>query len=76
MNFEVGIILPRGTPARSGVMHSMSSMPRALSQAAASFQVLTPRVELMSGGMLAFFDAAPLGLSIFFFGGMSHRFGC
>jgi hypothetical protein len=26
VNFFDGIILPRGTPARSGVMHSISSM--------------------------------------------------
>nr|WP_277569154.1 hypothetical protein [Mesorhizobium ciceri] len=38
-----GIILPRATPAWSGVMHSISSMPRHASQAPTSFQFFTPR---------------------------------
>ena len=43
VNFLDGIILPRATPAWSGVMHSMSSMPRHSSQSPTSFQFLTPR---------------------------------
>ncbi len=43
VNFFDGIILPRATPAWSGVMHSMSSIPRQSSQAVASFQLRTPR---------------------------------
>ena len=73
MNFDDGIILPRGTPARSGVMHSISSMPRALSQLAASFQLETPRFDPGSGGMLVFLEVTLRGLFIGFFGGMSHR---
>ena len=37
VNFFDGIILPRATPAWSGVMHSMSSMPRHSSQGADFF---------------------------------------
>ena len=55
VNFEVGIILPRGTPARSGVMHSISSMPRAFSQRAASFQSATPRAEAGEESTVGFF---------------------
>jgi len=51
VNFDDGIILPRGTPARSGVMHSTSSMPRARSQATASCQSRTPRNEVRTGGV-------------------------
>ncbi len=43
VNFFDGIILPRATPAWSGVMHSMSSMPRHSSQSPTSFQFFTPR---------------------------------
>lgn len=39
------IILPRATPAWSGTTHSMSSMPRALSQSRASSSDLTPRTS-------------------------------
>ena len=44
-NLLDGIILPRTTPAKSGVMHSTSSMPRERSHNAASSIVATPRVE-------------------------------
>lgn len=73
VNFDDGIILPRATPARSGVMHSMSSMPRALSQVAASFQFETPRFDPGSGGMAAFLEGAFWDLIMDFFAGMSHR---
>ena len=53
VNFFDGIILPRATPAWSGVMHSMSSMPRHSSQAATSFQCLTPRWVLTKAGRRA-----------------------
>ena len=43
VNFFDGIILPRATPAWSGVMHSMSSIPRHSSQSPTSFQFFTPR---------------------------------
>ena len=67
------IILPRGTPARSGVMHSISSMPRARSQVAASFQFETPRFDPGSGGITAFLEGAFWDLIMDFFAGMSHR---
>jgi len=51
VNFEEGIILPRGTPARSGVMHSISSMPRHFSHSLASFQFSTPRLRSMKAGL-------------------------
>src|SRR5690348_9235255 len=51
VNFFVGIILPRATPAWSGVMHSMSSMPRHSSQPRASFQLRTPRSFLTKAGL-------------------------
>ncbi|WP_327212353.1 hypothetical protein U8Q06_04065 [Rhizobium beringeri] len=74
VNFELGIILPRATPARSGVMHSMSSMPLSLSHRAASFQFATPRRDPGSGGI--FFEAGTFlaGFSVVFFGDMTHRF--
>ena len=43
VNFFDGIILPRATPAWSGVMHSMSSMPRHSSHSLTCFQSFTPR---------------------------------
>jgi hypothetical protein len=74
VNFELGIILPRGTPARSGVMHSISSMPRARKNCAASFQDATPRRDPGSGG--DFFEEGTFlaGFSVVFFGDMTHRF--
>src|SRR6478735_2592809 len=74
VNLELGIILPRGTPARSGVMHSISSIPRALKNCAASFQFATPRRDPGSGGV--FFEAGTFlaGFSVVFFGDMTHRF--
>ena len=53
VNFFDGIILPRAMPAWSGVMHSMSSMPRHSSQALTSFQFLTPRRFLTKAGVRA-----------------------
>jgi hypothetical protein len=44
VNFDDGIILPRATPAKSGVMHSMSSIPRTLSHSLAWVQFSTPRL--------------------------------
>src|ERR1700754_2354867 len=73
VNFEVGIILPRGTPARSGVMHSMSSIPRARSHCAASFQLLTPRAERRLGGTVATFETCLEALSGVFLAGIKHR---
>ncbi len=52
-NLADGIILPRTTPAKSGVMHSTSSMPRERSQSAASSIVATPRTESTAKPMLA-----------------------
>jgi hypothetical protein len=42
-NFPVGMSLPRATPAWSGMMHSMSSMPRARHQERAAASSGAPR---------------------------------
>jgi len=73
VNFEVGIILPRGTPARSGVMHSMSSIPRARSHCAASFQFATPRADLRPGGTIGAFETGMEAFSGVFLAGIKHR---
>ena len=50
VNFFDGIILPRATPAWSGVMHSMSSMPRHSSQAPDFLPVLDAALVLHESG--------------------------
>ncbi|MCY1309002.1 hypothetical protein D9M70_590540 [compost metagenome] len=74
VNFEVGIILPRGTPARSGVMHSTSSMPRILSQSVASFQVFTPRRECKAGGIFEVLLIFVVCWAALLLEGINHRF--
>ena len=72
VNFLVGIILPRATPAWSGVMHSMSSMPRHSSQAPASFQFFTPRWFLTKAGTRAR-APRPAGRASFFWADINHQ---
>src|SRR5689334_23123990 len=75
VNLLDGIILPRATPAWSGVMHSMSSMPRHSSHSSASLQFLTPRRFFRNWGVRerpARFD----GRASFFRTGINHRDGC
>src|SRR5690242_19972034 len=74
VNFFDGIILPRATPAWSGVMHSMSSMPRHSSQALASFQFFTPRWFFKKAGVRAR-PRRPDGRTSFFSGGINHQIG-
>jgi hypothetical protein len=71
VNFFDGIILPRATPAWSGVMHSMSSMPRHSSQALTSFQFLTPRRFFTKAGRRARPRLA--GRTSFFPAGIIHQ---
>src|SRR5690349_16496049 len=72
VNFFDGIILPRATPAWSGVMHSMSSMPRHSSQALASFQFFTPRSFFRKAGVRARPPRLD-GRTSFFSGGIIHQ---
>ncbi len=72
VNFFDGIILPRATPAWSGVMHSMSSMPRHSSQALTSFQFFTPRRLFTKAGVRVR-PARLDGRASFFTGGINHR---
>jgi hypothetical protein len=55
-------------------MHSMSSIPRALSHCAASFQSATPREDPGSGGIFGEAGTFLAGFSVVFFGDMTHRF--
>src|SRR3982750_170272 len=72
VNFFDGIILPRATPAWSGVMHSISSMPRHSSQAVASFQFFTPRSFFRKAGGRARHPRLD-GQTSFFTGGIIHQ---
>ena len=74
VNFFDGIILPRATPAWSGVMHSMSSMPRHSSQALTSFQFFTPRWFFTKAGVRARPPRLD-GRTSFFAGGIIHQIG-
>ncbi len=73
VNFDDGIILPRGTPAMSGVMHSMSSMPLMRSQSAASFQVLTPLADCRAAGTFTLLLVLVDEWAIVFLDDMKHR---
>src|SRR5690554_5374052 len=70
MNFFDGIILPRATPAWSGVMHSMSSMPRQSSHSVACFQSLTPREFCRNAGVRA---RPPFARAIFLSFNIHHQ---
>src|SRR5262245_39048851 len=72
VNFFDGIILPRATPAWSGVMHSMSSMPRHSSHSSASRQFFTPRRFLTNWGVRER-PARVDGRASFLAGGINHR---
>src|SRR5262245_4411476 len=72
VNFFDGIILPRAMPAWSGVMHSISSMPRHSSHSLTSFQDLTPRRFLTYPGTRVR-PARPVGRVSFFAGGIIHH---
>src|SRR5689334_11914556 len=72
VNFFEGIILPRATPAWSGVMHSMSSMPRHSSHSSASRQFLTPRRFFTNWGVRER-PARVDGRASFLAGGINHR---
>src|SRR5262245_18718578 len=73
VNFFDGIILPRATPAWSGVMHSMSSMPRHSSQSSASRQFLTPRRFFTNWGVRERPPVRVDGRASFLAGGIDHR---
>ena len=57
VNLDAQLNVCRGFQARSGVMHSMSSMERQASHSLASFQLRTPRRFFTCGGVRRLFGA-------------------